>query len=149
MNCLNSFLEWFSETFDVEFNKPFHLLSQDRPIGIYILKDDGIYEIDKDTLEINEENTIPSHTLLQVINGNIDVISNWKPKDGEEVEFASELNGNIKLNKGYFYYNDLDSLLKLSFGLVYKSSDDLNKLEEYVKNAEKTFSTLQGELKGE
>lgn len=145
MNCLNSFLEWFSETFDVEFNKPFHLLSQDRPIGVYILKDDGIYEIPKDTLEINEEIPIPSHTLFQIIKGEFKVISNWKPKEGELVVYARMFKGKIDLSINSFSYNDSDSLLMLALKLVFKDSKHLSN-NEIIKMAEKTYKTLQETL---
>lgn len=143
MNYLGSFLEWFSRTFDVEFDKPFTVLSHDRPLGAYVLKSNGIFEAD------NIGVSMTSYFLKQILSGEIEVISNWKPKEGEKVGVVNMINDNIVLNSGYFHYDDLSCLLRLQNGLVFKYTDNLEKLEKYRKSAEKIFNILQRGLKGE
>ena len=141
MNYLGSFLEWFSRTFDVEFDKPFTVLSQDRPLGAYVLKSNGIFEADK-------EISMTSYFLKQILSGEIEVISNWKPKEGEIVVYAGMFKGEVVLSKGSFRYNDSKDLLMLALGLIFKDTSHLSN-SEMVKKAEEIYKTLQRDLKGE
>lgn len=141
MNHLGSFLEWFSRTFDVEFDKPFTVLSQDRPLGAYVLKSNGIFEADK-------EISMTSYFLKQILSGEIEVISNWKPKEGEIVVYAGMFKGKVELSKGSFRYNDSKDLLMLALGLIFKDTSHLSN-SEIVKKAEEIYKTLQRDLKGE
>ena len=141
MNYLSSFLEWFSRTFDVEFDKPFTVLSQDRPLGAYVLKSNGIFEADK-------EISMTSYFLKQILSGEIEVISNWKPKEGEIVVYAGMFKGKVELSKGSFRYNDSKDLLMLALGLIFKDTSHLSN-SEIVKKAEEIYKTLQRDLKGE
>lgn len=141
MNYLGSFLEWFSRTFDVEFDKPFTVLSQDRPLGAYVLKSNGIFEADK-------EISMTSYFLKQILSGEIEVISNWKPKEGEIVVYAGMFKGEVVLSKGSFRYNDSKDLLMLALGLIFKDTSHLSN-SEIVKKAEEIYKTLQRDLKGE
>lgn len=142
MNYLGSFLEWFSRTFDVEFDKPFTVLSHDRPLGAYVLKSNGIFEAD------NIGVSMTSYFLKQILSGEIEVISNWKPKEGEIVVYAGMFKGNIELSKGSFRYNDSKDLLMLALGLIFKDTPHLSN-SEIVKKAEEIYKTLQRDLKGE
>lgn len=141
MNYLGSFLEWFSRTFDVEFDKPFTVLSQDRPLGAYVLKSNGIFEADK-------EISMTSYFLKQILSGEIEVISNWKPKEGEIVIYAGMFKGEVELSRGSFRYNDSKDLLMLALGLIFKDTSHLSN-SEVVKKAEEIYKTLQRDLKGE
>lgn len=141
MNYLGSFLEWFSRTFDVEFDKPFTVLSQDRPLGAYVLKSNGIFEADK-------EISMTSYFLKQILSGEIEVVSNWKPKEGEIVVYAGMFKGKVELSEGSFCYNDSKDLLMLALGLVFKVTSHLS-YSEIVKKAEEIYKTLQRDLKGE
>lgn len=141
MNYLGSFLEWFSRTFDVEFDKPFTVLSQDRPLGAYVLKSNGIFEADK-------EISMTSYFLKQILSGEIEVISNWKPKEGEIVVYAGMFKGKVELSKGSFRYNDSKDLLMLALGLIFKDTPHLSN-SEMVKKAEEIYKTLQRDLRGE
>lgn len=141
MNYLGSFLEWFSRTFDVEFDKPFTVLSQDRPLGAYVLKSNGIFEADK-------EISMTSYFLKQILSGEIEVISNWKPKEGEIVVYAEMFKGKVELSRGSFRYNDSKDLLMLALGLIFKDTSHLSN-SEMVKKAEEIYKTLQRDLKGE
>lgn len=141
MNYLGSFLEWFSRTFDVEFDKPFTVLSQDRPLGAYVLKSNGIFEADK-------EISMTSYFLKQILSGEIEVISNWKPKEGEIVVYAGMFKGKVELSKGSFRYNNSKDLLMLALGLIFKDTSHLSN-SEIVKKAEEIYKTLQRDLKGE
>ena len=141
MNYLGSFLEWFSRTFDVEFDKPFTVLSQDRPLGAYVLKSNGIFEADK-------EISMTSYFLKQILSGEIEVISNWKPKEGEIVIYARMFKGEVELSRGSFRYNDSKDLLMLALGLIFKDTSHLSN-NEMVKKAEEIYKTLQRDLKGE
>lgn len=141
MNHLGSFLEWFSRTFDVEFDRPFTVLSQDRPLGAYVLKSNGIFEADK-------EISMTSYFLKQILSGEIEVISNWKPKEGEIVVYAGMFKGKVELSKGSFRYNDSKDLLMLALGLIFKDTSHLSN-SEMVKKTEEIYKTLQRDLKGE
>lgn len=142
MNYLGSFLEWFSRTFDVEFDKPFTVLSHDRPLGAYVLKSNGIFEAD------NIEVSMTSYFLKQILSGEIEVISNWKPKEGEIVVYAGMSKGKVELSEGPFCYNNSRDLLMLALGLVFKVTSHLSN-SEIVKKAEEIYKTLQRDLKGE
>lgn len=142
MNYLGSFLEWFSRTFDVEFDKPFTVLSHDRPLGAYVLKSNGIFEAD------NIGVSMTSYFLKQILSGEIEVISNWKPKEGEIVVYAGMFKGKVELSEGSFHYNDSKDLLMLALGLVFKVTSHLS-YSEIVKKAEEIYKTLQRDLKGE
>lgn len=142
MNYLGSFLEWFSRTFDVEFDKPFTVLSHDRPLGAYVLKSNGIFEAD------NIGVSMTSYFLKQILSGEIEVISNWKPKEGEIVVYAGMFKGKVELSEGSFRYNDSKDLLMLALGLVFKVTSHLS-YSEIVKKAEEIYKTLQRDLKGE
>lgn len=142
MNYLGSFLEWFSRTFDIEFDKPFTVLSHDRPLGAYVLKSNGIFEAD------NIGVSMTSYFLKQILSGEIEVISNWKPKEGEIVVYAGMFKGKVELSEGSFSYNDSRDLLMLALGLVFKVTSHLS-YSEMIKKAEEIYKTLQRDLKGE
>lgn len=142
MNYLGSFLEWFSRTFDVEFDEPFAVYTQNVLFDYYILTKDGIYNVESG-------GKITNYVMGRILEGEMEVKSNWKPKQGEKVILANRIAGAIILNTGYFDYNDLNCLLKLSCQLVYKNTDNLKALENYRKSAEEIYKTLQRDLKGE